>query len=100
MSLWPFKRKEPAALSPTEIRDRLIEAAASGSSQKLLKVCRQYKAQVAANVDLMCKAPEGMKTDQASMNNYVQCLGAVAECLARECGAPELWERLVGTPAS
>jgi len=28
----------------------------------------------------------------------VQCLGAVAHWLANECGAPELWNRLCGTP--
>jgi hypothetical protein len=100
MPFWPFKRKEPEALSPSEIRDRLIVAAASGDHKKLLKACQQYKAQVATNVDLMCKAPEGMKTDEASLQNYIQCLGAVAECLARECGAPEFWNRLCGTPAS
>ncbi len=48
----------------------------------------------------MCTKPEGMKADEASLQNYIQCLGAVAECLARECGAPELWNRLIGTPAS
>jgi tetratricopeptide (TPR) repeat protein len=100
MPFWPFKRKEPEPLSPAEIRDRLIEAAASGNRRRLLAACRQYKAQVAANVDLMCKAPEGMKTDEVSLNNYIQCLGAVAECLARECGAPDLWNRLCGTPES
>ncbi len=100
MPFWPFKRKEPEALSPTEIRDRLIVAAASGDHKRLLGACQQYKAQVATNVDLLCKAPERMKTDEASLHNYIQCLGAVAECLSRECGAPELWNRLCGTPAS
>jgi tetratricopeptide (TPR) repeat protein len=100
MPFWPFKRKEPEALSPAEIRDRLIVAAASGDHKKLLRACQQYKGQVAPNVDLMCKAPEGFKTDEASIQNYIQCLVAVAECLSRECGAPELLNRLCGTPAS
>lgn len=100
MPFWPFKRKEPESLSPTDMRDRLIAAAASGNHRKLLKACQQYKTQIAANVDLMCKAPEGMKTDEVSLQGYIQCLGAVAECLARECDAPELWNRLCGTPDS
>lgn len=100
MRFWPFKRKETESLSPTEMRERLIATAASGDRQKLLAACQQYKAQVAANVDLMCKAPDGMKTDGVSLQHYIQCLGAVAECLAKECGAPELWNRLCGTPAN
>ncbi len=101
MPFWPFKRKEPdEAFSPTEIRDRLIGAAASGNHKKLLEACQKYKAQVAAIVDLMCKVPDGMKMDDFSLHNYIQCLGAVAQCLAQECGAPELWDRLCGTPES
>ena len=100
MPFWPFKRREPETLSTTEIRDRLIEVAASGNHRKLLAACQKYKAQVTASVDLMCKAPEGMKTDEVSLNKYIQCLGAVAQCLAQECGAPDLWNRLCGTPQS
>lgn len=98
MNIWPFKRKPPGPLTPTELRARLIELAASGSAEKLRQLCEQYKEQVAANVDLMCKAPEGMPTDSAALDRYVQCLGAVAQCLATECAAPELWNRLWGTP--
>jgi tetratricopeptide (TPR) repeat protein len=46
----------------------------------------------------MCKLPEGMATDPASMDRHVQCLGAVAQFLATECDAPELWNKLCGTP--
>lgn len=95
---WPFKKVPPEPLTPTELRDRLIEAAASGSKRKLRALCKQYKEQVAANVELMCKAPEGMPTDSASIDRYVQCLGTVAHCLANDCGAPELWRKLCGTP--
>jgi tetratricopeptide (TPR) repeat protein len=98
MNLWPFNRKSPAPLTPTELRGELIETAAAGSKEKLRQLCQQYKEQVAANVDLMCKAPEGMPTDAASLDRYMQCLGAVAQCLATECAAPELWNRLCGTP--
>jgi tetratricopeptide (TPR) repeat protein len=98
MNIWPFKRKPPEPFTPTELRAKLIEVAASGSKKKLRELCEQYKEQVAANVELMCKAPEGMPTDSASLDRYVQCLGAVAQCLAAECGAPQLWNRLCGTP--
>jgi tetratricopeptide (TPR) repeat protein len=100
MPFWPFKRREPEALSPTEIRDRLIGAAGSGDHRRLLAACQQYKAQVAANVGLMCKVPEEIRKDEAALNGYVQCLGAVAQCLAQECGAPDLWNGLCGTPQS
>ena len=43
---------------------------------------------------MMCKIPDGMPTDDGSIDRYVQCLGAVAQCLAQECGAPELWNNL------
>lgn len=97
MNIWPFKRKPPQPLTPTELRARLIEAAASGSKVKLRELCEQYKEQVAANVDLMCKAPDEMRTDSASLDQYVQRLGTVAHCLAAECAAPQLWNRLCGT---
>jgi tetratricopeptide (TPR) repeat protein len=59
-------------------------------------LCQQYKDQVAANVELMCKMP----TDEASLDRYIQCLGAVAQCLANDCVAPELWNKLCGTSES
>lgn len=46
----------------------------------------------------MRKMPDGMATDPASLQRYVQRLGAVAQCLATECSAPELWDALCGTP--
>src|SRR5262245_41315348 len=98
--LWPFKRKSSEPLTPTEVRDRLISAATSGSKKKLRTLCDQYKEQVAANLDLMRKPPDGMSMDPASLDHYVQCLGAVAHCLANECSAPELWQALCGTPDS
>lgn len=97
---WPFKRKVPEPLTPTELRQQLIDAAASGSKRKLRTLCKQYKEQVAANLDLMRKPPDGMPMDTASLDHYVQWLGAVAHCLANECGAPELWNALCGTPDS
>jgi tetratricopeptide (TPR) repeat protein len=97
MFFWPFKRKPPETLSPAQLRDKLI-AAAGGSASKLRSVCNDYKEQVAANVDFMCKVPDGMPTDTATIDRYIQHLGAVATCLANECGAPELWNRLRGTP--
>jgi tetratricopeptide (TPR) repeat protein len=98
MAFWPFKRKQSEPPSPEGIREQLIQAAASGSRKRLLKVCLQYRKQVAANVDLLSRAPVGMQTDPASLERYIQCLGTVAQCLANECGAPELWNKLCGTP--
>jgi tetratricopeptide (TPR) repeat protein len=100
MPFWPFKRKEAEILAPTELRDRLIAAAASGSRRGLVSACKKYKAQVAANVELMCTASEEIRKNPAAIEHYVQCLGSVAQCLAQECGAPELWNRLCGTPES
>jgi tetratricopeptide (TPR) repeat protein len=94
---WPFPRRLDEELSPEEVRDRLI-AVASGPRRKLRALCERYKGQVAANVDLMRRMPEGMATDPASLERYVQRLGTVAQCLATECGAPELWDALCGTP--
>ena len=94
--MWPFKRRQPEELSATELRDRLI--AAASSKRKLRALCEQYKAQVAENVDLMCRAPEAFEANPAAVHRYVQCLGTVAHCLATQCDAPELWNRLCGTP--
>jgi hypothetical protein len=98
MLSWLFKRKPPEPLAPAELRDRLIEAAASGSKKKLRALCNDFKEQVAANLDLMQKVPEGRRTDLAFVNSYFPCLVAIAQCLANECGAPQLWQRLCGTP--
>jgi hypothetical protein len=96
MPFWPFFRREPESLSPDELRTALIDAATSGSRRKLRSVCRRYKSQVARHLDVIAKMPDGMPTDDAAVDRYVQCLGAVAQCLARDCGAPELWNRLCG----
>ncbi len=98
MPIWPFKKKTPALLTSSQLRDKLIDAAGSGSSQKLRSACEEHKAQVAEHVDAICKLPDDAPKDEASINAYIQKLGAVAHCLANECGAPELWNRLWGTP--
>ena len=76
---------------------RLITAA-SGPRRKLRTLCKQYKDAIAANLDLMCKAPDDIGRDPSKLESYLQRLGAVAHCLANECNAPELWNRLCGTP--
>src|ERR1043165_686222 len=85
MPLWPFKRTGSETLSLPQLRDRLIQAAASGSRQSLLDLCKLHKAQVAANVDFMAKAPDDIRADPDAMEHYIQCLIAVAQRLAREC---------------
>lgn len=97
MPLWPFK-KSPATLTPIELRDKLIATASSGSPRKLRSLCRQYASQVAEHVDVICKIPDGMATDDGSIDAYFQRLAAVAQCLANECDAPELWNKLCGNP--
>jgi tetratricopeptide (TPR) repeat protein len=96
MPFWPFKKSEPEPLSPVELRDKLIETAASGSTGKLRSLCKKYKGQVADNLDVLSKIPEGMPTDDASIGRYFQCLATVAQCLANDCGEPELWNKLCG----
>ena len=98
MGFWPFKKKQttPEQLTPTEVRDRLITAAKAGVKKTLLELCRQYKDQVAANLDLMSKVPEGMGSNHVALDGYIQHLHVVAQCLATDCGAPELLNRLTG----
>jgi tetratricopeptide (TPR) repeat protein len=98
MPFWPFKRKEPEINTPEELRTQLIEAAGSGSPERLRAMCVQYKGMVAANLDLMTKPPDGVLSNPAAMEEYIQRLGAVAQCLANQCGAPELWNKLTGPP--
>ncbi|TWU04518.1 tetratricopeptide repeat protein [Stieleria varia] len=99
MPFWPFRKSEPEQLTATELRDKLIEAAASGSGRKLRSLCKQYKTQVAEHMDVICKIPDGMLTDDRSIDQYFPKLAAVAQCLAHECGEPELWNKLCGDPA-
>jgi hypothetical protein len=96
--MWPFNKSDPEPLNPVELRNKLIGTAASGSRRQLRSLCKQYRWQVAAHVDVICKIPDGMPTDDGSIDRYSQCLGAVAQCLAQECGAPELWNKLCGSP--
>ncbi len=98
MPFWPFKRRDPVSLTPTELRDKLIETAAAGPSRKLRSLCKDYRSQVAANAEFMAKLPEEVQADQSVMNGYANALIVVAQCLANDCGAPELWAKLTGTP--
>src|SRR6516225_3302004 len=98
MFSWPFRRQPPEPLTPIQLRDRLVETAASGSNRKLRVLCRDYKDQVVQNIDLMRMAPDEIRSDSAAIDRYVQCLGAVAHCLAHQCAAPELWNALCGAP--
>jgi len=92
--MWPFTRKPPAPLDPNDLRDRLIAAAATGSARKLRAECRKYQSQVAEHVDMLAKAPDELLGNESSAERYNQCLIAVAQCLANDCGAPELWTKL------
>jgi tetratricopeptide (TPR) repeat protein len=42
------------------------------------------------------KLPDGIPQDDGSIDRHVQRLIAVAQCLANECSAPELWNKLSG----
>lgn len=93
--MWPFRRKKPAPLDPVELRDRLI-AAASGSHRKLRAECKMYKDQVAEHLDVISKMPDDIPKDDGSIDQHAQRLITVAQCLANECRAPELWNKLTG----
>ena len=96
--MWPFKRKAPEALSAEQLRDRLL--AVAFSKHKLRALCTQYRDQIVENVKFLCKAPKDFDPTSEAVNAYVQRLGTVAQYLANECGAPELWNELCGTPDS
>jgi len=94
--MWPFSRKKSAPLDPVELRNRLIAAAASGSPGKLRSECRTYKAQVAKHLEFISKMPDDIPKDDGSVDQHVQRLIAVAQCLANECSSPELWNKISG----
>jgi tetratricopeptide (TPR) repeat protein len=100
MPFWPFKRKPPTPTSPQEVRQLLINTAATGSAYQLKDCCEQFKSVVAANLEFMCKAPVDIRNNEVALNREIQCLGRIAQCLAQECAAPELWNQLVGPPES
>ena len=93
--MWPFKRKPPEVLSAEQLRDRLI--AAAWSKRKLRVLCTQYRDQIVENVEILRKSPDNFNPTPAAVNEYGQRLGTVAEYLATECNAPELWNALCGT---
>lgn len=98
MSFWPFHRSEPEPLTAIELREKLIETARTGSRRQLRRLCRQYKRQVAEHVETIRTAPEDLTLDDATADQYFQLLATAAECLARDCDAPELWSALYGSP--
>lgn len=93
--MWPFSRKKPPLLDPVELRDRLLAAAASGS-RKLRAECKMYKDQVARQLDVISQMPDNIPRDDGSIDQHVERLIAIAQCLAIECSAPELWNKLSG----
>lgn len=92
--MWPFNRMKPDPLDPIELRNRLIAAAASGSRKKLRSECQKYKDQVAQHLEFVTKMPDDIPKDDGSIDRHIQCLIAVAQCLANECSAPELWNKM------
>lgn len=100
MPFWPFKNQNPEPITPIDLRDKLIEAANSGSHTQLQSVCMRHREQVATHLDVISKIPEEIISEPKSLNDYVQCLVAVAQCLAKECDSPELWQKMSGDPGS
>ncbi len=94
--MWPFNRKKPDPLDPIELRNRLIAAAVSESPKKLRAECQAYKDQVAQHLPFITKVPDNIAKDDGSIDQHVQYLVAVAQCLANECDSPELWNKLSG----
>jgi|HubBroStandDraft_6_1064221.scaffolds.fasta_scaffold24301_2 tetratricopeptide (TPR) repeat protein len=100
MRWWPFKPEPKRPLAGPDLQDYLVKTAASGSPRKLLAVCRLYKDDVIASLEAMGKLPEPIRFDPDAANRYVQSMIAVAQCLANDCQAPALWNKLIGTPDS
>ena len=98
MPFWFFNRKNTDAVDPIAMRQALIDAASTGSSRTLRSVCRRYKSHIPGHLELLRTIPEGIQTDESSINRYFQSLIAVAQCLANECGSPELMNKLCVTP--
>lgn len=99
MPIWPFRRPKPRDLSPEELRDVLFDAARSGSRRKLRRTCQLYARQAKEHVTTLSRLPEGRDIDDQSLDQHIQSLGAVAQCLANDCNAPELWNHLCGSEA-
>ncbi|MCA9107231.1 MAG: tetratricopeptide repeat protein [Planctomycetales bacterium] len=81
-------------LDPTQLRTLLFDAAASGTKHKLLQACRTYKDQAVRHVDFLTRLPDEFPRDDASIDRHIEQLFAIARCLANECGAPELLNKL------
>jgi tetratricopeptide (TPR) repeat protein len=93
--MWPFRGRKPKELTPVLLRGLLIRAAASGSRAELRSACRKYKSLVAEHLDVFARVPEELAQDEGAIDRDVHCLMIVAQCLASDCGAPELLDRLV-----
>lgn len=98
MPFWPFKKRAPEVLTAEQLRDKLIAMAGNGESRELIRFCQEHGEQIAENVDTMVKIPDGMSTSDANIDQYFQRLITVAQCLANQCGAPEMFQKLTGNP--
>ena len=53
MPFWTFRKPAPEPLTPEQLRSRLIETAANGNRRQLRSLCRQYREQIATQVDFL-----------------------------------------------
>jgi tetratricopeptide (TPR) repeat protein len=96
MAFWPFKNSTIESLTVNELRQKVIDVATSASSKKVRDFCERYKTQLVAHADELRTMPVEKRSDTGFIETYIQSLGAVAQCLANECGVPELWDKLSG----
>ncbi|MCC9606558.1 hypothetical protein LOC68_17255 [Blastopirellula sp. JC732] len=92
--MWPFTRTKPEPLTAEQLRDKLFAAVASGSKSKLKAACQQHKQQVAENLETFLRAPQEILEDDQALDHHMRCVITIAQCLAQQCGAPELINRM------
>lgn len=98
MSFWNFWRKNRSPLNPEQLQAALMECPLSIS--RLTRFAHRHRSELVEHAPVICRIPDGIRSNPELANSYVQKLGFVAEFLAKECDSPALWERLVGNDSS
>lgn len=97
MSLWSIFRRAEPELTADELRQRMVEAAATGSARQITKFCKRHRDQISRHIEALRVVPEHLRADAVYIDRYMSALVPTAQCLASQFGDPRLLQALIGT---
>jgi hypothetical protein len=95
-----FRRSSGPELTGDALREQLLQAALSGKTSRLVRLCRKYRAQIEASFDEWRTVPERYRDDPNLLEGYVSGMMAIAQCFEEKLGNPRLVQIALGDEAS